>query len=117
MLSGDLIIVGNLVQAASDLAAFEGVAAVWWKGQDHIVNDAGVIAKDAEGNDRQDVQTTERWDTLKRSPDGRYYWISPSKREQYALWKEYLAIAGYTLQCEEIEKPDGWDEWLSENTD
>lgn len=117
MQNGDLIIVGDFEQASSALAAFHSLAGVWFMGQGYTVGKDGVVAKDAEGNDRPDVQSTQIWDTLKPAPDGRYYWTSPSKRAEFRDWKKYLAASGYELKCDEIEKPAEWDEWLSENSE
>lgn len=104
-MDGRLIIKGPLIDAQSDLEAFENLAKEWWQTQGHPVEDGGVVPRNAEtGELDYTAQRTVRWDFLKVAPDGEHYWFSPTSDPRFHLWKEYLQNYGYSLKCAEVAK-------------
>lgn len=98
-------------QAEACLTAINQMAATYWVEQGYTVINGELIGKNAlTGEDMPDSARTISWDTVKQSPDGRFYFASLSNDERFAKGMEQLpdAFFGYT------EKPMP-AEWMIEN--
>ncbi|HNQ92923.1 MAG TPA: hypothetical protein PKI93_08350 [Alphaproteobacteria bacterium] len=80
-----------LEQAQRALAAINQIAVAWWAGQGYTVDNGTLVGKNAaNGTDEPSKQRTMTWDEVRESPDGTFYFSSPSNDTRFADWRNDL---------------------------
>lgn len=100
----------SMAQAELALSVFNGVAAQYWMQSGYTVIDTtkgkAVVGKNSlTGEDNPEALTT-AWDALKESPDGTWYFTSPTPDQRFKNWRDYMP-EGVHLG-EEREMPENW---------
>ena len=92
-------------EAQACLGAVHSMARDYWDERGYIVNDEGVVGK-KNGKDNINAQETIKWDDVKTSPDGTFYFTSLSTSPNYPNGTKMLIDAGFNLN--ERTFPDAW---------
>ena len=101
-------------QASADqcLAVINAISVPYWESQGYKVEERDgkpvVIGKNALTGEDDPNGITTTWDTVKESPDKRFYIADPAAEERYSLWLERATEAGYSFDGEAMEYPDEW---------
>lgn len=83
-------------KADACLKAINALAAQWWQSQGYTVEDGQLIGKNAKtGENAPNATRTITWDTVRESPDGTFYFASPSTKPQFKNWKQALSDFGF----------------------
>lgn len=82
-------------EAQIALAVINEIAAAWWAAQGYVVEDVNgqkqLIGKNAKtGEDMPDKARTTTWAEIEKSPDGTFYFASPSSDERFAAWRNHI---------------------------
>lgn len=96
-------------QAAANqgLAVINAIAAAWWQSQGYTVINNQLVGKNAAtGEDMLDATRTNTWDTVKTSPVGTWYIISPAANPNFINWRDHIP-QGVTMP-EDKPMPESW---------
>lgn len=112
---GEFIIEFNdEISANSALSTFNEVAIQYWSDQGYAIIETesgkAVVGKNALTGEDNLSALTLTWDELKESPDGTFYFTSPTPDPRFKDWRDYMPD-GVDLGAER-EMPE---EWIEEN--
>lgn len=93
----------EMAQACLD--AVHGMAKGYWQEAGFTVNDTGVVGK-RNGVDDLTAQETTKWDDVKTSPDGTFYFTSLSTDPKFPNATQMLEDAGFVFV--EKDTPADW---------
>ncbi len=78
-------------EAETGLSIINQIASAWWQSQGYTVINGELVGKNAAtGQDDPTATKTETWDVVKESPDGTFYFTSPSTDTRFVDWRNYL---------------------------
>lgn len=96
--------------ATNCLNILNQVAAAWWIEQGYTVENTEdgliLIGKNSKTGEDDPSGITTTWDTVKESPDGTFYFTSPTPDPRFVDWRNYMP-EGIDLGTEK-EMPEEW---------
>ena len=93
-------------EAETALHIINAVASAWWLSQGYTVINNELVPKNLDGTDNLSAQRTTAWDVIKESPDGTFYFSSPTADPRFYAWRDYLPD-GVSIPADK-PFPDAW---------